>query len=121
MQSVLRTVHQPFGLTGILLSDAHPIACFYIPSTTVITCREQCVEGVARIAHPIAWPVEVGIVQITLQEPGTDGLPFGTEIDAVLVLHTAALTETACMQGGIALVVIAVEQHQRQGLGSSPV
>ena len=59
----------------------------------------------------------MGIVGIALQEPSPAGSPRGSKIDAMLVLHTAALAEAAGMKGCVALVVITMDGGQGQGIG----
>ena len=48
------------------------------------------------------------IVDIALKEECPGGLPSGAQIDAVLILYAATLSETIGMLGRITLVVVAV-------------
>ena len=61
------------------------------------------------------------VVHISLKVPTTQGLPRSTQIDAVLILYAATLPETVGMLCCIALVVVAVQQHQRQLVGDLAV
>ena len=108
------------GIIRIIpLAQVETIAGLNAPLLFTIACQQQRIEGITLRADQIAGPGEVGVVNITLQEPGPGGIPSGSEVQSVFVLDTAAFAKTAGMQGCIALVVITVYGGEFPGVSGA--
>ena len=94
------------------MPQVHAVTTFQVPFLLTVFGGEHRIKGVAGCANPIALPTEMGIVHISLDEPRLGGLPVDAQVDAVLILYVAALTETIGVEGCVALVEIAVNGGQ---------
>ena len=98
----------------IALTGVQPIAGLQCPPTGGVDRQHQMVPGMGRLRSQIARPAIVGIVGECLQLKLRRRLPVESHVNATLVLHTAAIAETASVECRVAITIKALQRHQAQ-------
>ena len=90
------------------------IKSLHIPPIIIYAHTRKCIEGFAGSTDQIAFPRKKGIVGIALDYDATGRTPRDAAIESVFILDGRSFAETARMEGCIAAVIIAVQDHETQ-------